>query len=161
MSNSVFRKKSIIAIGTFDGVHLGHRYLIRQAGLYRGKIASYGDAFGYDSLRCTALTFDRHPSSILRPGLEPLRLTGLSQKIDLLLNTGVDNVCVIKFDKQRSQLSAHDFIAEFLVKELNAAAVFVGENFRFGHQATGDTQLLAQMAEEMGVLFSIRSFAGG
>ncbi len=152
MDNLDNKRKSVIAIGTFDGVHLGHRYLIREAEAYRSDPA-YQRGLSHEGLSLMAVTFDRHPASVTRPGLEPLHLTDLEQKIDFLLRTGVDGVCVIRFDKQKSQLPARDFIVEFLVKQLNAAAVFVGDNFRFGYQAAGDTQLLSQVAGEMGFYF--------
>ena len=112
-----------LAVGTFDGVHLGHREVIR----------------GSD----TVLTFDPHPSAIVSPNASPPLLTTLERKAELLDGIGVEELVVIPFDKEFASRSAQDFIDNVLVGTLGATRVSVGENFRFGHKAQGDTEMLA------------------
>ena len=112
-----------VAIGTFDGVHLGHREVIR----------------GSD----TVLTFDPHPSAVVSPNASPPLLTTLDRKAELLGGIGVEELVVIPFDKEFASRSAQDFIDGVLVGTLGATRVSVGENFRFGHKAQGDTEMLA------------------
>ena len=112
-----------VAVGTFDGVHLGHREVIR----------------GSD----TVLTFDPHPSAVVSPNASPPLLTTLDRKAELLDGIGVEELVVIPFDKEFASRSAQDFIDDVLVGTLGATRVSVGENFRFGHKAQGDTEMLA------------------
>jgi riboflavin kinase/FMN adenylyltransferase len=112
-----------LAVGTFDGVHLGHREVIGGAD--------------------TVLTFDPHPSAIVSPNASPPLLTTLDRKAELLAGIGVDELVVIRFDKEFASRSAQEFIDQVLVETLCATDVSVGENFRFGHKAQGDTDMLA------------------
>jgi riboflavin kinase/FMN adenylyltransferase len=112
-----------VAVGTFDGVHLGHREVIAGAD--------------------TVLTFDPHPSAIVAPNASPPLLTTLGRKAELLEAVGVEELVVIPFDKEFAARSAGEFIDEVLVGTLGATHVSVGENFRFGHKAQGDTDMLA------------------
>ncbi|HEY8638086.1 MAG TPA: bifunctional riboflavin kinase/FAD synthetase [Solirubrobacteraceae bacterium] len=112
-----------VAVGTFDGVHVGHR----------GVIA------GND----TVLTFDPHPSAVVAPGSTPKLLTTLERKAELVEGLGVDELVVIPFDREFSARSAQSFVDDVLVGALGAVHVSVGENFRFGHKAQGDAELLA------------------
>ncbi len=147
----------VVAIGTFDGVHRGHQYLLKKSLDYRawhlGSNSDYTESSGRHNLECVAVTFDRHPASVLRPGLEPLQLTDLSQKINLLMAEGLDDVRIIKFDKPKSELDAREFVKTILLDEMHVVAIFVGENFRFGHRAAGDIQLLGQLSVEFGFYF--------
>ncbi|MEJ7783617.1 MAG: bifunctional riboflavin kinase/FAD synthetase [Solirubrobacteraceae bacterium] len=111
-----------VAVGTFDGVHLGHRRVIA----------------GSD----TVLTFDPHPVSVVAPQAAPRLLTTLERKTALLEAEGVEELVVIPFDREFAAQDAHAFIDEVLVSRLSAERVAVGENFRFGHRAQGDTELL-------------------
>jgi riboflavin kinase/FMN adenylyltransferase len=112
-----------VAVGTFDGVHLGHREVIR----------------GSDSV----LTFDPHPVSVVAPQHTPKLLTTLERKAELIASLGVEELIVIPFDADFAALSADAFIDEVLVGALGARQVAIGENFRFGHKAQGDPRLLA------------------
>ena len=112
-----------VAVGTFDGVHLGHREVIR----------------GSDSV----LTFDPHPVSVVAPQHTPKLLTTLERKAELIASLGVRELIVIPFDADFAMRSADAFIDEVLVGALGAEQVSVGENFRFGHLAQGDARLLA------------------
>ena len=112
-----------VAVGTFDGVHLGHREVIA----------------GSDAV----LTFDPHPVSVVAPRHTPKLLTTLERKAELIAALGVGELIVIPFDARFAQRSASEFIDDVLVGALGAAQVSVGENFRFGHKAQGDARLLA------------------
>jgi riboflavin kinase/FMN adenylyltransferase len=112
-----------VAVGVFDGVHLGHREVIA----------------GND----TVLTFDPHPLTITHPERVPQLLTSLEAKADLVAALGVRELVVIPFDERFAAQTAQEFIEHVLVERLQATYVSVGENFRFGHGAAGDTELLA------------------
>jgi riboflavin kinase/FMN adenylyltransferase len=112
-----------VAVGTFDGVHLGHREVIAGAD--------------------TVLTFDPHPMGVVAPGSEPPLLTTLERKHELVAALGVHELVVIPFDHSFSSQSPQAFVDEVLVGRLGATHVRVGENFRFGARAQGDTALLA------------------
>ncbi len=120
--SDVERRPRRVAVGTFDGVHLGHREVID----------------GSD----TVLTFDPHPVSVVAPGHEPPLLTPLERKAELIAELGVEEVVVIAFDRDFAQRSAQSFLDDVLVGALDARRVSVGENFRFGHKAKGDPDLL-------------------
>ena len=111
-----------VAVGTFDGVHLGHRAVID----------------GSDSV----LTFDPHPMSVVAPARIPKLLTTLERKAELIASLGVQELIVIPFDADFAARSAQSFIDDVLVGAIGAARVSIGENFRFGHRAQGDPQLL-------------------
>jgi len=112
-----------VAVGTFDGVHRGHREVIGGAD--------------------TVLTFDPHPLSVIAPARAPRLLTTLERKAELLAGLGVEEVVVVPFDEEFALRSADDFVDRVLVGKLCATHVSVGENFRFGHGAHGDAQRLA------------------
>jgi len=112
-----------VAVGVFDGVHLGHREVIG----------------GSD----TVLTFEPHPLSVIQPAAAPRLLTRLDVKADLVEELGVEEMVVIPFDDAFAQRSAEDFVSGVLVDALQATRVSVGRNFRFGHKARGDAALLA------------------
>jgi riboflavin kinase/FMN adenylyltransferase len=111
-----------VAVGEFDGLHLGHREVIR----------------GND----TILTFEPHPRSVVSPESAPKLLTTLDVKADLAAGLGVEELVVIPFDEEFAAVGGQEFIDQVLVQRLGATHVSVGENFRFGHRAEGDTDLL-------------------
>jgi riboflavin kinase / FMN adenylyltransferase len=115
-----------VAVGTFDGVHLGHRAVIE----------------GSDSV----LTFDPHPVSVVAPRHTPKLLTTLEVKAELISQLGVQELIVIPFDADFAAHTADEFISDVLVGALGAERVAIGENFRFGHKAQGDPRLLASDA---------------
>jgi riboflavin kinase/FMN adenylyltransferase len=130
-----------VTIGAFDGVHLGHRALLR---LLRERAEPQG-------LRTALVTFDRHPAQVVRPESAPKILTPLDQKLELLAATGlVDYACVLTFDEARREESAEDFVREVLVDCLQAHLVVVGVDFHFGHQRRGNVALLQDMGAELG-----------
>lgn len=116
------RRPRRVAVGTFDGVHRGHRAVIQGAD--------------------TVLTFDPHPTSVIHPAAAPKLLTTVARKAELVGALGVSELVVIPFDATFARQEASAFIDEVLVGSLGAEEVAVGENFRFGHRAKGDPELL-------------------
>ncbi len=132
---------SAVTIGSYDGVHLGHRAVL-------GELRRLVDATG---AAATVVTFDRHPATVVRPESAPKLLTDLDQKLELLAATGfVDAVVVVRFDWTRSQEEPEDFVKEVLVDGLRARSVIVGEDFHFGRQRRGDVRLLQAAGERWG-----------
>ena len=131
---------TVVTIGAYDGVHLGHRALI-------GEVRQRADQLGCAT---AVVTFDRHPATVVRPESAPKLLTGLEQKLELLAETGVDYTLVVHFDEERSRESAEDFVHEVLVGCLNARAVVVGHDFHFGHDRRGNVALLTEMGGALG-----------
>lgn len=130
----------VVALGNFDGVHLGHAEVVRRAveeGRRRG-------------MRVLAATFWPHPRAVLRPGEEPPLLTTLEERRRLLMGLGVDGVEVIPFDGKLAKRSPEAFVDETLVAGLGAGVVVVGENFRFGHKAAGHVEDLRRLMRERG-----------
>ena len=112
-----------VAIGTFDGVHLGHQAVIDDAD--------------------TVLTFEPHPLTVIHPEAAPKLIMPFKVKRDVIDGLGVEELVVIPFDKEFSQRSAENFIEHVLIERLSAKTVSVGENFRFGTKAKGDVRMLA------------------
>jgi riboflavin kinase/FMN adenylyltransferase len=126
-----------LALGTFDGVHTGHRRVIRSA-------LDWARTHGATA---SVVTFDPHPLQILRPQEPPQLITTTPVKIDLIGTLGVDEVIVIGFTKSFSMLAPEEFCRDVLGEALQAAHVSVGANFRFGHAAAGDADLLLSRSE--------------
>jgi riboflavin kinase/FMN adenylyltransferase len=116
-----------VAIGTFDGVHLGHREVIR----------------GSD----TVLTFEPHPLAVIHPDALPKLLNSHNVRADLIAGLGVEELVTIPFDREFASKTAEEFVQEVLVERLGAARVSVGENFRFGRGAKGDAAFLSARPE--------------
>jgi riboflavin kinase/FMN adenylyltransferase len=131
---------SAVTIGIYDGVHLGHRALLGELGL-RARAAG---------LTTVVVTFDRHPSSVIRPGSAPALLCDLDQKLELLAAAGVDRTVVVPFDNDRANETAEEFVHGVLVEGLGAKLVVVGEDFRFGHGRKGDVALLQDLGAQSG-----------
>jgi riboflavin kinase/FMN adenylyltransferase len=130
--------RSVVTIGAFDGVHRGHQRDLARAteiGRQRG-------------LPVVAVTFDPHPDEVTRPGSHPAALSSARRRTELLGGFGVDAVCVLPFTLEFSRLDPDEFVRTVLVDRLHAAAVVVGEDFRFGHKAAGDVHLLATLGEK-------------
>src|SRR5215210_586371 len=130
----------VVALGNFDGLHLGHQAVVRR-------VVEEGRKRG---LRSVAATFDPHPRAVLWPGNEPKLLTTLEVRRELLLACGVDEVRAIPFDLALSKKSPREFVREGLVRSLGAGVVVVGENFRFGYRAAGDLLELDRCMREAG-----------
>ena len=129
-----------VTIGAYDGVHLGHRALLRD--LSERAVAA--------GLSTVVVTFDRHPASVVRPTSAPKQLTTLEQKLELLAECGIDRTLVVPFDATRAEESAEDFVKEVLVDQLAARLVVVGEDFHFGHGRRGNVELLRRLGADDG-----------
>jgi riboflavin kinase/FMN adenylyltransferase len=123
----------IVALGNFDGFHLGHQAVV-------GRAVARARAEGRPAL---VATFDPHPVRHFRPDTPPFRLTTLDQRAALFAAAGVDAMVVLHFDGDLASLSAEQFIADRLHANLNVAGVVTGEDFTFGHRKSGDVRLLA------------------
>jgi riboflavin kinase / FMN adenylyltransferase len=132
--------RSVVTVGVFDGVHRGHQQLIRRA------VEVAADR----TLPSVLITFDPHPTEVLRPGQHPAQLTTLSRRAELVDAMGVDAFCVLPFTPELARMPADEFAHEVLVERLHAAAVVVGDNFTFGYGATGHVDLLRQFGRRFG-----------
>lgn len=131
------QNSSIVTIGVFDGVHIGHQKLLEEV-----------SAKGYDLDR-VVVTFDKHPLTVIAPDRAPKMLTSLKRKLELLEETNfVDAVLVIDFNPIRAAQSAEDFVKEVLVERLNAKKILIGENFVFGHERRGNFELLKELGKQ-------------
>jgi len=129
------RRGSVLAIGNFDGIHLGHQEILRDVAQ---RAAATGDV-------ATALTFEPAPLKVLRPELAPKRLSTPRQRLEWFRVVGLESAVVQAFTQELSQLSPEDFVTKILAGELHARAVLVGENFHFGHKQAGNTALLKHL----------------
>ena len=132
-----------VAVGNFDGLHLGHRAVIGEAGII-------ARAAG---LPWAVLTFEPHPRSVFAPGAEPFRLTPMRTKARLVEEMGVDCMIVLRFDREFSELGAESFVHDVLLGGLGAAHVVSGYDFVFGHRRQGNCELLLRMGKEHGFGF--------
>lgn len=130
----------MVTIGVFDGVHRGHQSLINEA------VASARR----QGLPSVLMTFDPHPSEVIRPGSHPYQLTTLRRRADIVEGLGVDVFCVLPFTPELARMPADEFVHELLVERLHVAGVVVGENFHFGHRAAGDVTLLRALGTRFG-----------
>jgi len=143
---------TVVTIGNFDGVHLGHQHVVRRA---REVAAEHG----LDTV--VGVTFHPHPFAVLRPEHAPMTLTSLDDRVALLGDAGIDDVLVIPFDRQIASWTPEEFIDRVLVDALHAGAVVVGANFRFGNKAAGDVGLLTAAGAERGFLVAGVALDGG
>lgn len=132
--------RSVITVGVFDGVHRGHQKLIGRA----------VDEAAHRGLPSVLITFDPHPTEVIRPGHHPAQLTTLTRRAELVAQLGISAFCVLPFTPELARMPADEFAHEVLVERLHAAAVLVGENFTFGHAAKGDVALLRQLGRRFG-----------
>ena len=137
---------SALSIGNFDGLHTGHRSILRrvsEVALERG-------------WRPSVLTFDPHPARVVAPERAPRLMTTPEQRCDLMREEGITQVLILPFNQQVAHLSPRRFAEEILVGRLGVRAAFVGENFRFGYQQAGDIVVLARLGEQYGFSTEIR-----
>jgi riboflavin kinase/FMN adenylyltransferase len=127
---------TVVSIGKFDGIHLGHRALMKVA-------VEQAEALGAAS---AVITFDRHPLTLLNPAALKLPLIGAHQKAKLIQAAGIDALLTLPFDEALSQLTATEFVENILVKTMNAKVVVVGVDFRFGKGGAGTPDLLAELS---------------
>jgi riboflavin kinase/FMN adenylyltransferase len=131
---------SLVSVGNFDGVHRAHAHVLGE--IVRGARGS--------AAKAVAVTFEPHPARILRPDAELKLLAPLSEKLRLLEDTGIDAVVILPFGRDLSLMTPRQFAERILKKKLHAREVHEGYNFRFGHKAAGDVNLLSQLGQEMG-----------
>jgi riboflavin kinase/FMN adenylyltransferase len=131
-------KNSIIALGNFDGVHKGHREIIKF-------ITASAKKNGIPS---AVMTFEPHPVSVFKPEVENFRLTTLEQKAELLADLGIDFLFVNNFNHQFAQISAEDFVHNILVDSLQVKHITIGYDFIFGHNRGGNAALLKELSQK-------------
>jgi riboflavin kinase / FMN adenylyltransferase len=134
------RGRTVLSIGNFDGLHLGHQKILRMV-LARARATAQTAA---------AITFDPHPMKLLRPDNAPRMIETLSQRLAGLEQIGLDAALVLRFDRALSLLSPEDFLQRILIERLHVSAILVGANFCFGHRGAGDVRLLAHFGKEHG-----------
>jgi riboflavin kinase/FMN adenylyltransferase len=127
--------RSVVTIGSYDGVHRGHQLII-------GRAVQRARGLG---LRSVVVTFDPHPSEVVRPGTHPPLLTAHHRRAELLAELGVDAMLILPFTTEFAQLTPTEFVRTVLVDALHARHVVEGPNFRFGHRAAGDVEVLSAL----------------
>jgi riboflavin kinase / FMN adenylyltransferase len=132
--------RAVVTVGFFDGVHLGHREVLRRT----------VDAAHERGIPSVAVTFDRHPREVLTPGKEPRLLTTVERKADLIEEAGIDTLLVLEFTEDFSRWPAEDFVSRVLVEGLHADHCVMGANFTFGHRAAGTVQMLIETGPRWG-----------
>jgi riboflavin kinase/FMN adenylyltransferase len=137
-STSPRREPSAATVGNFDGVHRGHQHVLSRTRELAG------------GLPVIAITFDPHPLAIVAPEHAPVRLTTIERRVELLLEAGADEVRILAFGREMADWSPQEFIDRVLVEQLKVSLVVVGDNFRFGSKARGDTAFLAAAGERAG-----------
>ena len=136
----VSRCGSTVAIGNFDGIHLGHQAILQAAVSRARELGAIA----------TALTFDPLPQKVLRPETAPQRVTTNEQRVECFAKLGMDAAVVLPFTLDLAKLSPQEFVDQILVRDLGVRTVFVGENFRFGHKQAGNARMLLLLGAERG-----------
>lgn len=131
---------TVISVGNFDGVHCAHRHVLREV-VIRART---------QRAKAIALTFDPHPTRILRPDVAPKLITPLPIKLSLLAQTGLDAALVMPFSRDLSLVEPRDFVEDILVRRLQCKEIHEGDNFHFGHNARGNAASLAEFGREYG-----------
>ncbi|HTK14887.1 MAG TPA: bifunctional riboflavin kinase/FAD synthetase [Acidimicrobiia bacterium] len=131
---------AVVTIGTFDGVHRGHQAVLDEVRRQAAEL----------DVPAVAVTFDRHPASVVRPESAPRLLTSLSQKLELLASSGIDYTNVLRFDEERSLEPPEQFIDEIVVGTWHARVAVEGADFHFGHRRRGDLTLLEDAGARWG-----------
>ena len=129
-----------LTIGNFDGVHHGHRRILRR-------VKEVAREHGW---KASALTFDPHPTRVVAPERSPLLMTSPERRAELMRDEGIEQVVILPFTAEVAQLSPEEFVRQVIVDRLGARAVLVGNNFRFGHRHAGDVELLAELGRQLG-----------
>src|SRR5208282_545107 len=134
--SGIAARRTALAIGNFDGVHVGHQAILRRVNEYSRATGALG----------TAVTFDPHPLKVLRPEQAPALLSTLEQRLAWMEELGLEAVLILPFTIELSQLSAEEFVAQMLAATLRTERIFVGDNFRFGHRHAGNVALLESLS---------------
>jgi riboflavin kinase/FMN adenylyltransferase len=133
-------RPSAVALGVFDGVHIGHRAIL-------GTAVAHAREAGLPAVACT---FDPHPMEVLQPGRAPLAITTLEERLALIEGCGLDAAVVLPFTRQLAAMEPEAFVKDVLLARLNAREIVVGFNHRFGRGARGDVGLLRSLGERLG-----------
>jgi riboflavin kinase/FMN adenylyltransferase len=129
-----------LTIGNFDGVHYGHRRILRR-------VRELADARRW---KASALTFDPHPTRVVAPDRSPLLMTTPERRAELMRCEGIEQVLILPFTPELAQLAPEDFVRRVLFDRLGARAVLVGDNFRFGYRHAGTVELLTALGRRLG-----------
>ncbi len=129
-----------LTIGNFDGVHYGHRRILRR-------LKELADARGW---KASVLTFDPHPTRVVAPERTPLLMMTPERRAELMREEGIEQVIILPFTPELAQLAPEEFVREILVDRLGVRAVLVGDNFRFGRRHAGNVALLAELGRQLG-----------
>ncbi len=132
--------RCVVTIGVFDGLHRGHQQIVARARALAAEL----------DLPTVLVTFTPHPAEVVRPGSHPPQLATNTRKAELAAELGVDVVVFLPFTLEFAKLSPEDFVHQVVVAELHAAAVVVGENFRYGHRAAGTVTMLTDLGSRWG-----------
>lgn len=136
---------AVVALGAFDGIHLGHQAIL-------GTAVARGKARG---TRAVACTFDRHPMEVLHPDRAPLPITTLAERLDLIAKAGVDQVVVLVFTPALAAVEPEDFVKDVVVGRLHAREVVVGFNHTFGRAARGNAAFLHSLGDRVGLVIHV------
>jgi riboflavin kinase / FMN adenylyltransferase len=137
---------TVVSIGNFDGVHCGHQWLLAEINRSARQLGA----------RSVAVTFDPHPSRILRPAIAPKLITPIAERLELLQASGIDAALVLPFTDELCQMPGPAFVSAILRDALHAVEVHEGDNFRFGHRAQSHAEDLVRIGRELG--FRVRIF---
>jgi riboflavin kinase/FMN adenylyltransferase len=136
---------SALSIGNFDGVHFGHRRILRRV----------KEIAGERGWKASVLTFDPHPTRVVAPGRTPPLLTSPERRAALMREEGIEQVLILPFTRELADLTAEEFVERLLVNALGARAVLVGDNFRFGHGQAGNAAVLGELGRKFGFVTEI------
>ena len=131
---------SALTVGNFDGVHFGHRRILRR-------LKAIADEHGW---KPSVLTFDPHPTRVVAPERTPPLMTSPVRRAELMEQEGIAQVLILPFTREVASLAPADFVRQLLVERLGARSVLVGDNFRFGHRQAGNVELLSALGRELG-----------
>lgn len=130
--------RSVLTVGNFDGIHLGHQAILRS-------VADRAGALGAVS---TVVTFDPSPLKVLRPESAPPRISTTEQRVEWFRALGLNSAVILRFDTELARVSPEDFVTQILLGQIGMRSILVGENFRFGHRHAGDVRLLRELGRE-------------
>jgi riboflavin kinase/FMN adenylyltransferase len=136
---------SVLTIGNFDGVHFGHRQILRR-------VAQLAKERGW---KASVLTFDPHPTRIVAPERTPRLLTSPERRAELMAEENIEQVLILPFTRELAELSPEEFARQLVAERLGARAVLVGENFRFGRRQAGNVRMLEELGRELGFLTEV------
>ena len=133
-------EETALTVGNFDGIHLGHRYLINKL----------KEKAKEKNLKTAVLTFCPHPLKVLAPNLLLCELTDIDEKIELFGELGIDYLCFIRFDKEFAKIHARDFLEDILYKKLGCRYLLVGYDWRYGYKREGEIELAKEVGKKLG-----------